>query len=1395
MGDAYKGLTIKIGADTTSINSALKATEGALRQTQAMLNKLQKAFNLDPHNMSLAATYTKQLGTKASETYANLARMKDIYSRLGKENIGGTSLENFSAKIGDANLKAGILHDRFNKVTAELAATYNQLEKVTGVKLDVDHIASQESIARFKELGMAQNDIVKDSVYMARRLQEVFGKDLISDATIGHLQNLKNNFVDIQSNMENIDKAAKFQRMGKDLEVLNSSAHVAAREMISLNNASELSKSVGIQVVQQKLELVSNAAKEVDTRLEQVDNALQLDPKNVIATEQRTVLLAEKTNLAKERVNLLQQQLNVYSANGVEKAAQSVSDVSTNLSNARERAIETNQKLEQLRATLLEYKRQSDDLGKTTGVDKEGQEYRQLKLKIEQATREVSQYEQEAKKAQDAYDSAKQVSEWQKTKDAIADAQAQQKKAEQGAKVFGTGITYQMTDGFKNFGYGLSNIITQPLKRLATYSLDAATDVDSSFRNMTKTVDGTQSQFDELKEAAVEFSKTHITTAEQILEIEAMGGQLGISVDNLKDFAEVASSLDIATNIDAQTISQNMGQLVNIMDDLDVVAENGSGGVNNFADSLVRLGNNTPALESSIMDIATRISSQANILGMSTPDVLAWSAAIASTGQNSEAAGTAMAKTMSQIETAISQGGDKLKGFAEVSGMSAEDFAKTWQDSPTKALRAFIGGLENINSNGGSVEGTLQNLGITAVRQKQGLEGLTQTLGVLDDSLTMSNNAWNGVSDAWGDAGDAAREAGKKSEGFSGAVQILQNKARAAGEEIGEAFAPAIGGLSGLLSGVADGLSNMSAQGKLAVVSAGAVLAAIGPLTVGFGSLLDAIKTISEFKNTKIFSGLASALTSQWALVVAGAAVAIGAIGAYANSVKQAKEKQDNFNDALSNMKGGAKSISDNLASGAKQVTKYKEAANDAALSVEDLTKKIEDYNTKQQETSSPYQSQIDMLGQYKTVIDEMASKTSLTTEEQAKLDWALKGVNETLGTTFTSHDVLTGKYQTEQGEIKNTIDDLDKLIEKRQEEARIKATQELYTNAIKNQMELDKNKGNAERAYNSAKADFDQKNSTFDEWKTREIGSALHSNEYREAENALNSARDELNKTKEAWDAAGEAAKGAADDTKYYADMLGVSTAAASEHGQVLQTQLTSAFANIETKAKDANFSIADIAGACEQSGVSIQTLTDLGEQEFYDLLMQSGGNIQTLIDKLKELDRTKLHKKRLDVNSNLAYVEGFLNRINRMELAKKNLTISVSSTGDPVLGVGRVRAPQMRAKGGIIRKHADGAVFTSPTMIGARDMIGEAGAEYYDGTNIVPLTSRYSRPFARVIAEEFASLVGSGASTTNVTNNTYIDGARVNDNAGVQALFMRFMTELVRLGEMNRGVPNGAY
>lgn len=82
------------------------------------------------------------------------------------------------------------------------------------------------------------------------------------------------------------------------------------------------------------------------------------------------------------------------------------------------------------------------------------------------------------------------------------------------------------------------------------------------------------------------------------------------------------------------------------------------------------------------------------------------------------------------------------------------------------------------------------------------------------------------------------------------------------------------------------------------------------------------------------------------------------------------------------------------------------------------------------------------------------------------------------------------------------------------------------------------------------------------------------------------------------------------------------------------------------------------------------------------------------------------------------------------------------VTTTVDNI--VNNITNSVKHASGGV-RYHASGVVLTKPTWIGPNDVAGEAGDEWYDGTNIVPLTSSRARPLARVVAQEVARMGGT--------------------------------------------------
>jgi len=174
------------------------------------------------------------------------------------------------------------------------------------------------------------------------------------------------------------------------------------------------------------------------------------------------------------------------------------------------------------------------------------------------------------------------------------------------------------------------------------------------------------------------------------------------------------------------------------------------------------------------------------------------------------------------------------------------------------------------------------------------------------------------------------------------------------------------------------------------------------------------------------------------------------------------------------------------------------------------------------------------------------------------------------------------------------------------------------------------------------------------------------------------------------------------------------------------------------------------------EQAGVDHLSATDVASKSFdvtsNGTTQAETGNARDLRSKLDMVPGTYTAKVTTSgVADASSSVGGLLDKLST--LAGTAWTAVVHTvTGNASGGI------NLHASGGV-RRHASGAIYTRPTYISPNDIIGEAGAEYYDGTHIVPLTNRrYSQPFADIIAEEVAGKMGRGnVITQHVTNNFY--------------------------------------
>lgn len=392
-----------------------------------------------------------------------------------------------------------------------------------------------------------------------------------------------------------------------------------------------------------------------------------------------------------------------------------------------------------------------------------------------------------------------------------------------------------------NFGYGMEQVgskatraLTVPIAAAAAACGAAAIEIDTSLTSVRKTVDGTEEQYNQLKEAAIEFSKTNAVSASQILDIQALGAQLGYSIDELQEFGEVVSGLDIATNMSAEEAATELAQFANIMD-------MSHGKTRNFGSTIVALGNNFATTEADISHMAMRIAGAGKSIKLSEADVLGLATALSSMGIEAEAGGTAISTIMSNIDKAVATNAGSVKTWAQTANMSVDEFTAAWGTRAVDALSAVLVGMDAATHSGGNMSQMLEDLGIDSIRQTDVMKRLANNSGFLADAVETANLAW--------DENSALQaEVDNRNQSMAARFEMLKNKVTAVAEEVGTPlvnaaleFVDAAEPVLDVVSDAAEAFADMDEEDQKMVVGLVAAAAAFGPAAVGCGKVVQAV--------------------------------------------------------------------------------------------------------------------------------------------------------------------------------------------------------------------------------------------------------------------------------------------------------------------------------------------------------------------------------------------------------------------------------------------------------------------------------------------------------------------------------------------------------------------------
>lgn len=471
------------------------------------------------------------------------------------------------------------------------------------------------------------------------------------------------------------------------------------------------------------------------------------------------------------------------------------------------------------------------------------------------------------------------------------------------------GKMYNAGDKMAKMGDMLTRSVTAPMVAMGTYAAQAAINFDTALANVRKTSDLTEQQLQKLGDSALDLSTKQPVTAETILNIEALGAQLGVADDELESFAKTVSGLDIATNMDFETAGKEMAQFANI-------TQMSQDKFQNYGSTIVDLGNHLATTEKDISAMALRLAGAGTAAKFSQADILGMSGAMSSLGIKAEAGGSAMTRIIQDISKNVANGTDKVQEYARVSGISAEEFANKWKTKPMEAIELLVEGLGKSSKSGEDMNVTLEKLGINNVRNSDTMRRLAGAGDLLRESVERANTAWNENS-------ALQNEVDQRNKSMASRLQVLKNKvdeiAITVGRPLVDAVIDALNACQPLIDGVAnlaDGFANMDEAGQRTVLAFAGIVAAAGPvlsvtgrLLKGFSAPVDAIGKFIQ--SVGVYKDALSTTDGSQMRVYASSKLMSTSLGTVRNEAAKAAGGAENYIAAWEKMTDSAKVLGD----------------------------------------------------------------------------------------------------------------------------------------------------------------------------------------------------------------------------------------------------------------------------------------------------------------------------------------------------------------------------------------------------------------------------------------------------------------------------------------------------
>ena len=870
MATTVKGIIVEIEGKSSGLVKSLKQVNSSLADTKNSLNIVESALKNSPENTQLLI-HKQDLLTEA---------IKDTTNKLGLEK---KALEDARGAL----TKGDITQKEFNKLSDEVVKTTGDLEKLKGTSKEFGTIWMQS----WKNSADATDKLLDGTL---NQLKVVDGqlKEMPTDVSLlTDKSKLLNTAIEqTTKKLEQEKGEARAAELALQMKKIDENQYKAIQQNVqntendlrALTQQAKEFGSVEKQQVNAELKVSMDRLNDTKNSLKAVDDALKDNANDTNLLAQKENLLAnavgeteDKLKAQKKQAELAREELKkgaithkdyeklVKACNDTEVELKQIKDAAKDFGNVAKQQFKNTQKEAKGLGDTLDKECKSnekalkavndalkDNAGDTKLLkDKNellGKSVKDLTSKLENQKKQASLLEQSMKDygegTQEEFNTLQ--SEIKQTESELKSAQNEMRSFgsvfEQQTKVAGQAVAKlgkkvgdkMQTIGKDLMGAGatMTATVTTPIVAVGKSAVNSIIDFESAFTGVTKTVDETATTtYGDLQESIKSMATVTASSKEEIARIMEVSGQLGISADDITEFTRTMIELGDTTDLSAEEAAVALAQFRNI------TGETATKDVYKLGSALVDLGNNFETNEVDIMNMSSYLASTAHNLGFSETQILGLSTAMASLGINAEAGGSALSKTFTQFEK-ITHGATKsaksqMETLQKLLGArNNKEITDMWEANPNEFFMRFLEGLNKVEKEGGSMTATLNELGLSAVRQMNGLNALVANTDKLRDAERTASQAYK--------EGNALQvEADKRYGTTASKIQQMKEKVDNLALEFGDNLMPILEKALGVLDKAVACFSSLDEEAQENIVKFGLVAAAIGPVTTAIGGL------------------------------------------------------------------------------------------------------------------------------------------------------------------------------------------------------------------------------------------------------------------------------------------------------------------------------------------------------------------------------------------------------------------------------------------------------------------------------------------------------------------------------------------------------------------------------